>query len=254
MPNATSILKKQRRHWEYLAQSDQDDYQLRRGRRNEPWWYSEQEVKHNFRQDIQKYCKGFDLFLDSGCGPGANMSYVDDLFQNVIGVDISFTILKRCKLKEALLVVSSVTHLPFKDSVFDIAVNISVLQYLGSLSNVKKALDELVRVTAQEGLVYIAFHNSTSLAGFMESILKRRNKMYLRVPVYFLINNLKERKCEIKQLRGKGFIHPLFGTHNLGTLVTFLGHFIYYFEKLIVCKLPFKIIGQVVELIVEKKI
>jgi len=91
--------------------------------------------------------------LDAGCGPGANFTWLRE-FGEVTGVDTSPEALRlaRARHPEMTVAEADVTALPFADESFDLTLEITVLTMV---EHDQRAVDELARVTAGGGTVFL---------------------------------------------------------------------------------------------------
>jgi ubiquinone/menaquinone biosynthesis C-methylase UbiE len=153
------------------ARNVNDDFQIRGSLRNpiKRIRKSRLYIWNFFRQAPSK-----ERFLDVGCGNGLFTVPLTDLFDFVVGVDISKVMLKRCKEKKANLdlVLASSTDLPFINGVFDGVMSNSVLQLM-SQTNIMKTLSEISRTAKKKCIVFLGFWNtSNSPAKFVMDIMK----------------------------------------------------------------------------------
>ena len=112
-----------------------------------------------------------DLLLDVGCGTGISSQFNC----NVIGIDLSFELLKLNKNKKKIL--SKAENLPFKDNIFDFVVSITSMH---NFTDIENSLKEMKRVGKDK---------------FVFSILKRTDKfkdIESLIKIYFKINNVIE--------------------------------------------------------------
>jgi len=118
--------------------------------------------------------------LDIGCGTGIFSLFFKKMGFNVVGIDISFEMLRFFKKKDSLpLVKSDAQLLPFDDSSFDYAVFITVLEFLPYPIF---AIIEAMRVT-KKGIM-IAFLPFFSLDSLKRTI-KRLTKPSFFEDAYF---------------------------------------------------------------------
>ncbi|MBI4155247.1 class I SAM-dependent methyltransferase [Candidatus Woesearchaeota archaeon] len=119
-----------------------------------PNWITNEIFKDGFYQK----------FLDVGCG---NCNFVCEfikkkLSEDITCVDISKKMLNSCriKLKETKnkinYVLADVQALPFEDDLFDLVVAMHMLYHV---KDIKKALNEIKRVTKNNGLIIITTSN-----------------------------------------------------------------------------------------------
>jgi len=102
---------------------------------------------------------GGSLVLDIGCGRGKQMQYIKSKHGSIcIGLDI-------IPFKLSNFVVADASHLSFRDSVFDIAYSLGVIEHL---KETEKAVGESIRVLRPRGQVLHSVPNMFSLHTFIE--------------------------------------------------------------------------------------
>jgi ubiquinone/menaquinone biosynthesis C-methylase UbiE len=101
--------------------------------------------------------------LDAGSGTGIFTDAFLARGANVMGLDISFAMLRRAAEKNAALagrgVAADMMHLPFGDGGFDKTVSVTALEFI---PDAKRAVGELFRVTKRGGIIVVATLNSLS--------------------------------------------------------------------------------------------
>ncbi len=104
-----------------------------------------------------------EVILDAGCGTGVFTIDMVASGSRLVGLDISFPMLKRAgeKLKGLPFrrVLGDLSHLPFFESSFDKVVSITALEFI---EDAKEAVGELFRVTKKKGTIVVATLNSLS--------------------------------------------------------------------------------------------
>lgn len=166
-------IEKERNTWDGRARSIQDDVELR-GRLKNP-------VKrvNKSRRAIHKILKKSgkrNLLLDVGCGNGLFTVPLADLFNFVVGVDLSKGMIKRCKEKRDNLdfILASATDLPLKDNVFDAVISLSVLEYIKPKSSVEKTLKEISRTAKNDSFIFLTFWDEPhSPTNFVKNVLEK---------------------------------------------------------------------------------
>ncbi|CAN1255898.1 tRNA (carboxymethyluridine(34)-5-O)-methyltransferase [Linum perenne] len=93
------------------------------------------------------------LVLDAGCGNGKYLGLNPDCF--FIGCDISAPLIKICADRGSEVLVADAVNLPYRDGFGDAAISIAVLHHLSTEIRRKNAVEELVRVVKEGGLVLI---------------------------------------------------------------------------------------------------
>jgi SAM-dependent methyltransferase len=93
-----------------------------------------------------------ELILDFGCGGGWLSILLQKWGYNFVGVDVSKKMVKNAKnaCNKAEFVVCDAMKLPFKDSVFDFTIGISILHHL----DLKHSTDELKRISAAKSTLF----------------------------------------------------------------------------------------------------
>jgi len=101
--------------------------------------------------------------LDAGSGTGIFTDAFLARGADVMGLDISFAMLRRAAEKNAALagrgVAADMMHLPFGDCGFDKTVSVTALEFI---PDAPRAVGELFRVTKRGGIVVVATLNSLS--------------------------------------------------------------------------------------------
>ena len=106
---------------------------------------------------------GHKRFLDVGTGTGFLLNIAKDIFDEVIGIDITNEMLKQIpKCDNVTTIISDSESLPFCDGYFDVCGAYSFLHHLSSLS---LTLKEIHRVLKVGGVIYTdQDHNSDFLS------------------------------------------------------------------------------------------
>jgi len=112
--------------------------------------------------DMLRPRKG-ELILDAGSGTGIFTEEFIARGAGVVGLDISFAMLRRAAERNATLasrgVAADMAHLPFGDNAFDKTVSVTAIEFI---ADAKRAVTELFRVTKRGGIVVVATLNSLS--------------------------------------------------------------------------------------------
>jgi ubiquinone/menaquinone biosynthesis C-methylase UbiE len=134
-----------------------------------------------------------DRLLDAGSGTGIFTRAFLDRGADVVGIDISLAMLRRAMDKGAIPagrgVVADMSHLPFADGAFDKTVSVAALEFL---TDEKRAVAELFRVTRPGGGVVVATLNSLSPWAVRRRANARRdpesifNRVFFRSPEQLL--------------------------------------------------------------------
>ena len=93
------------------------------------------------------------IVADIGCGNGRNMVIRNDC--TFYGCDISIELVKICQKKDLNVIEGSCLNIPFDSNKFDYTICIAVMGHLSTIERRIKCLDELIRITKPNGLIYI---------------------------------------------------------------------------------------------------
>ena len=98
---------------------------------------------------------GHDDVVEIGCGAGAFLEHISR-FKSLSGVDYSAHAIQLIKERfNGTFAVAEANSLPFSDSSFDLAISWSVFFYFDSLDYATTALEEMRRVTRDEGRIFV---------------------------------------------------------------------------------------------------
>jgi ubiquinone/menaquinone biosynthesis C-methylase UbiE len=128
------------------------------------------------------------LFLDAGTGSGRFAIELSKFSSNVVALDYSIQMLRMMRKKLLILgkenhiqlIRQDITKLGLKSDQFQFICSIRVLINLDTEERVKKALNELCRISKPGGIIVVDIVNSNSIAGLgprkesMISILRVR--------------------------------------------------------------------------------
>lgn len=106
-------------------------------------------------QSIYPYLKKADRVLDIGCGTGLLLNKISKFSDVVFGIDFSMNSLERARerSRKSFLICADADKLPFKDSVFDIVVSITLLQ---NMPQPQITISEMRRVVIENGIVILS--------------------------------------------------------------------------------------------------
>lgn len=104
-----------------------------------------------------------ETILDAGCGTGVFTLDILSTEAGIVGLDISFPMLRRAREKAQRYpftpVLGDIAHLPFREGSFDKVVSITAIEFI---ADARSAVAELFRVTKQGGVIVVANLNSLS--------------------------------------------------------------------------------------------
>ncbi|MGA2332016.1 MAG: methyltransferase domain-containing protein [Syntrophales bacterium] len=104
-----------------------------------------------------------EMILDAGCGTGVFTRDIISSGSQVIGLDISFPMLRRAREKSGGVrfhpIWGDISTLPFREESFDKIVSVTALEFI---ADAKSSVAELFRVAKRGGVVVVATLNSRS--------------------------------------------------------------------------------------------
>jgi ubiquinone/menaquinone biosynthesis C-methylase UbiE len=104
-----------------------------------------------------------EIVLDAGCGTGVFTMDILSAETQVVGLDISFPMLRRAWEKARRYpfypVWGDISKLPFREGIFDKVVSVTAIEFI---QDAQSAVAELFRVTKKGGVIVVANLNSLS--------------------------------------------------------------------------------------------
>lgn len=125
------------------------------GEVREAFYLSDSHPFSAFIKKIDRDC----LVLDAGCGTGFLTRLLSKRTEcKIIGMDLSWNSLKAARgaVPEADFIRADVLQLPFKDTAFERVISNGVIHHT---SDPFLAFSELIRVTKDNGLIYLSLYN-----------------------------------------------------------------------------------------------
>lgn len=133
---------------------EKEHYSLIYQQEESHWWYKGMRIITELILGYYYENNSNFKILDAGCGTGINLSELS-IFGETFGIDSSEEALKFSKIRNhKKICLSSVEHLPFKDSSFDLITSFDVLYHKG-VNNDYKALEEFYAACKKNGRVLI---------------------------------------------------------------------------------------------------
>jgi ubiquinone/menaquinone biosynthesis C-methylase UbiE len=142
-----------------------------------------------------------EIILDAGCGTGVFTRDIISSGSQVIGLDISFPMLRRARENAGGVrfhpILGDISTLPFREESFNKVVSITALEFI---AEAKSAVAELFRVAKKGGVVVVATLNSSSPWAarrreearkghsiFSKAVLRSPDDLLALVPVHGLV-------------------------------------------------------------------
>ncbi|MEJ2510589.1 MAG: class I SAM-dependent methyltransferase [Anaerolineales bacterium] len=127
--------------------------------------------------------------LDFGCGPGQVLGWLKDFGLVSVGMDVSLVNLRNArKASGALVVCGDAAQMPFKDAVFDLVTEASVLHHI---LDWQAAVAEGCRVCKPQGGILLDAEPSQEMVAFSKLAVFVFN---LRFPIYKLLSYVWKEK------------------------------------------------------------
>jgi len=168
-----SEVREEKNVWDERARTVQDDINVRGTLKNPI-----KRVKKNIAQIHKVFNRSGknNLLLDVGCGNGLFTVPMADIFNFVVGIDISRAMIKRCQKRRRNLdfIMATATDLPLRSHIFDAVLSLSLLQHLRTKDNVEKVLKEISRTATNNSFLFLTFWNTpSSPTNLVKNILKK---------------------------------------------------------------------------------
>lgn len=111
------------------------------------------------------------FIMDAGCGIGRWTERTNRMGFLTIGCDVSRVMIKVAKerLKKIPFIVCSLSHLCFRNEVFDTCLSITVLQHITNQVLFEAAVEEIARVTKKGGIIILLEQIGYSSGSIVES-------------------------------------------------------------------------------------
>jgi ubiquinone/menaquinone biosynthesis C-methylase UbiE len=150
---------------------------------------------------IKKWFDKKKLLLDVGCGTGAYTTTVTKECKMIVGVDASSRMIeqgrskaRRLGLDNICFVVGDISHLPFRDKVFDLVFSVNLFHHIAVENSILLGVHEKVRCSKQGGHVLVFELNPNSL-GWSEKLIPK----LIRGLVYLLLFPFRQHAIEHKE-------------------------------------------------------
>ncbi len=105
--------------------------------------------------------------LEAGCGTGLILKRVAAMAEKAVGVDLSPGMLEKARERGLECSQADLSALPFPDASFDAVYSFKVLAHV---PDIKKAMQEMTRVTKPGGHLILEFYNPYSLRGLVKKL------------------------------------------------------------------------------------
>ena len=148
-------------------------------------WYDRERSKGYYEfinnqeiEIVRKYGENKNV-LEIGCGTGIILNEVNKFTSLARGIDLSPGMLEKAKEKKLNVQVANATEIPFPDNSFDLVYSFKVLAHI---PEIKKVIEEAVRVAKDDGILILEFYNPYSLkkiTNWAYNLINRR-KVYIR--------------------------------------------------------------------------
>lgn len=147
------------------------------------------------------------VLLDIGCGAGILAEVAHDRVRKYAGVDISQERIRqaeeRIKFNNCSFEVQDAQHLTFRDSSFDIAAAIEVIEHIPDTDLFLKGIN---RILAKDGILIISTPTNLFFRNKLEDLYKDQHIYEFNIPA--LKSILTRNGFSIKSVMGIGFKSP----------------------------------------------
>ncbi|MBN2541956.1 class I SAM-dependent methyltransferase [bacterium] len=176
------------------------------------------------------YVKGKKV-LEVGTGTGLLQEEVEKDTDLTVGIDLSEEMLHYAVQRKLHIAQADVTALPFKDCSFDVVYSFKVLPHV---LEIKKAMEEIARITKSNGLMFLEFYNPYSIKYIVNKIAPGR-RYFQRNDSFKDIKKMTPLNTEIVSFRGIRIITPINLVYRIPVVSSIF--------KFIECKLADTLLG-----------
>jgi ubiquinone/menaquinone biosynthesis C-methylase UbiE len=225
-------------------------YEDRRGS-NDPGGYHEllDELEAGL---VERYGRDRDV-LEVGCGTGLVLERIARFARQATGVDLSPGMLERARSRGLEVREGSATELPFPDASFDVTCAFKVLAHV---PDVRRAIEEMARVTRQGGVVLAELYNPLSWRGLLRrlgparriSSVARESDVFTRFDPPWRARSYVPLNCTLVAARGIRIVTPT--AHAMA--VPGLRHGLRALERRL-CDGPLRVFGGFYVLVLRKQ-
>jgi SAM-dependent methyltransferase len=120
--------------------------------------------------DFMKLIPKNSILLEIGCGNGKHLKYRNDILS--LGLDNSEKMIEICHNKKLPIIKADIHNLPFRDNSIDNIICVAVLHHLKGKSQQKKAIQNMIRICCDNGLILITVWDT--------SIVLKKKKSHIK--------------------------------------------------------------------------
>lgn len=181
-------------------------------------------------ESIKNWYAKNSIILDVGCGTGAYTISLADKCKLVVGVDTSTKMInralskaKRLRLDNTGFVLGDVTHLPFRDKIFDLVLSVNLFHHIGIEKIIERGILEKIRCTKHGKHVLLYELNPNSLGWSKNTIPK-----LIRGFVFTIFFPFRQRVIDHDEKGTKilNMLHLVKGIKQIKICLTTVGGFI----------------------------
>lgn len=117
-----------------------------------------------------RYLKPNQFILDVGCGTGYGTKMLNQIHQDVYGIDVSKEAINYAQRNYTgpIYLISNAENIPFKNESFDVVISFESIEHL---QNPEKGLKEMNRILKDGGLLFISTPNPRHLGNILKNRL-----------------------------------------------------------------------------------
>ena len=167
-------------------------------------------VKKYFVDVIKSYLKKTDNVLDFGCGPGSFLAASAPFCGEITGVDISQGFVSTCQqtIDDLRIYNAKAMHIrpdvvPFADNTFDVIMMVGTIHHL---ENVKKSIEEALRVVKKGGRILIFEPNKLNPLIWLVHFLDKNERGLLKLGTPWKYQKILATYMHIEHIKFNGIV------------------------------------------------
>lgn len=155
--------------------------------------------------DVLKDYKG--MVADIACGKGVLLKEIGQHNdKKIVGIDGAWHQIKDAKNAGMSVLSGDILRMPYKNSIFDVAICLNTIYNFSSLSGFEPAFIEMIRIMKKDGKIIIDIRNKRNLIIRFKYWLRNRKRVFPTIPYIpeDIINVMNATGCRLIREKAVG--------------------------------------------------